>query len=592
MVGPLFYHEMLLGSRRSRDHYFRWVYGGWLVLQLAWLAFFDMFLFSVFGTSPSQDYTSYVGRHFAEVFIPQHFILLALVTPAFVASAITEEKTRGTLQYLLVSDLAPIHIIVGKLIGRIIQVCMLSLAGLPLFAFLGAVGGVEPALLLGLLVLTVFVATGVASATFLAAVWTRQTRDAVIGLYAVGIVAATAMWWVGGPLAYFNPIRLLDPVFEAGGAGALVLLGRQLFLGLLAWGGLTVACLALAAWRLRPAYIRQLEGEGRPNKRRWWVPRRAAVGEQPMVWKERHVEGLAPVPWLRFVPRWLGITVTVAATVAGSCFILYVNRNSGVTDDDLLRLALGLHLLDLTGAIDGPGAAEGFLAMGTLAMNVFALLVAIRCSGAVTGERERQTWEAVLLTPLSVEELIRGKLRGVMFVSLIYLAAYAVPALLLSLLGGPVSVFWALLPLAVTLLAMYYLGAVGLWSSARYKTSWRSLLMTVLVAYLAGIAFYLILSPAVFILWGIIFFVLWLVATYLGLGTGGLMGTFVSGYVTFHIALWVGMAVMCFIAARMFLRGAQKWVADRERTRHWEDEPIQRPRRRRRRIVREPSGGL
>ena len=41
MVGPLFYHEMLLGSRRSRDHIFRWVYGGWLILQVMWLAFFD-----------------------------------------------------------------------------------------------------------------------------------------------------------------------------------------------------------------------------------------------------------------------------------------------------------------------------------------------------------------------------------------------------------------------------------------------------------------------------------------------------------------------------------------------------------------------
>ena len=53
-------------------------------------------------------------------------------------------------------------------------------------AIAGVLGGVEPALLLGLLITTVFVAAGVASATFLAAVWTRQTRDAVIGLYLPG----------------------------------------------------------------------------------------------------------------------------------------------------------------------------------------------------------------------------------------------------------------------------------------------------------------------------------------------------------------------------------------------------------------------
>jgi ABC-type transport system involved in multi-copper enzyme maturation permease subunit len=591
MVGPLFYHEMLLGSRRSRDYVFRWIYASWLLLQLMWFAFIDSFLYSFFAAPPSQPYTNYLGRHFAEVFIPQHFILLALVTPAFVASAITEEKTRGTLQYLLVSDLAPIHIIAGKLIGRIIQVCVLSLAGLPLFAFLGVLGGVEPPLLFGLLLVTVYVAAGVASATFLAAVWCRQTRDAVIGLYAVGLVAATAMWWLGGPLEYFNPVALLAPAFETGGLESVRLLGRQLFLGLLAWGGLTAACLALAAWRLRPAYIKQLEGEGRPGKRRWWLPNRPAPGEQPVMWKERHVEGLAPVPWMRHVPRWLGITVTVAATVAGSCTILYLNRGPGLTWEDLVGMAMRLHFLDLANAIDWIGASGGFQAQGTLAMNVFALLVAVRCSGSVTGERERQTWEALLLTPLTVEQLIRGKVWGIMFVSYIYLAAYAIPALLLSLFGGPISVFWTGLTLGVTLLAMYYLGAVGMWSSVRSRTSWRSLLITVAVAYLAAILFYGVLFPAVLIIWGIVFFMVWLTANYLGVNAAGWVGAFATGYVTFMIATWIGMVIAFFVAARLFLRGAQKWVADRERTRHWEDDPMERPRRRRRRIVRERSGG-
>ncbi len=467
MVGPLFYHEMLLGSRRSRDYIFRWVYGGWLILQLLWFAFTDQFLY--WFNPPNQDYTPYVCRHFCEVFIPQHFILIALVTPAFVASAITEEKTRGTLQYLLTTDLAPIHIIVGKLIGRILQVCTLALAGLPLFALLGAFGGVEPALLLGLLVLTVYVAAGVASATFLAAVWARNTRDAVLGLYAVGIVAASAMWWFGGPVDSFNPVHLLEPVFEAGGLEAARIMGRQLFLGLLAWGGLTAACLALAAWRLRPAYIRQLQGAGRAAKVRWWHSRRPPIAEQPVRWKEQHVEGLAPVAWMRQIPRWLGILVCTVATIAGSGTIIAMNLKPGITPEGLLAKALSGQLLELVQAVDWSGTGSGFLAQASLAMNVFGLLVAIRCSGAVTGERERQTWEPLLLSPLTVQQLIRGKLWGIMRVSFIYLAAYAVPALLMSILAGPMAVFWTVLYLGLTVLAMYYLGAVGLWSSVRAR---------------------------------------------------------------------------------------------------------------------------
>jgi ABC-type transport system involved in multi-copper enzyme maturation permease subunit len=583
MVGPLCYHELLLGSRRSRDHFFRWVYGGWLILQLFWLAFFDLFAWQ-FGVV-SQPYTFFVCRHFAEVFLPQHFILLALVTPAFVASAVTEEKTRGTLQYLLTTDLAPIHIITGKLFGRVIQVCTLSLTGLPLFALLGALGGIEPGLLLGMLIVTVFVAAGVASATFLTAVWSRHTFDAVVLLYVVGFLFAAAILLVGGPLSYFNPAALLAPVLGVGGFEGLRVLVRQLFLGLLAWGGLTLACLTLAAWRLRPAYLRQLEGEGRSKPRRWWGGLRP-VGDQPIRWKEQFVEGLAPVPWLRRVPRWLGVALTVAATVTGSCAILYLSRSRSVTWDEMLGLVLRLRLLELARTIDWHAAEQGFLVQGTLALNVFGLLAAIRCSSSVTGERERQTWEALLLTPLSVEELIRGKLWGILSVCGLYLAAYAVPALLLALLGGPAAVIWVVINLGETLLAMYYLGAVGMWASARSRTSWRSLLITVLVAYAAAIGVYICLMPVVLLISGIIYAALKIAAAYLG--EGGVLGSFATFSGVLLIAAYIGLVALFWFLARLFLRAAERWVAERERTRHWQNEPLRASRglRRRRSIIR------
>jgi ABC-type transport system involved in multi-copper enzyme maturation permease subunit len=588
MVGPLFYHEMLLGSRRSRDIIFRWVYFGWLLLQIGWIAFFHWWATVLPGGVFDQPYTAYVCHDFVEVFIPQHFILLALVTPAFVASAVTEEKTRGTLQYLLTTDLAPIHIITGKLLARVAQVCVLAAAGLPLLALLGAIGGVEPALLVGLVVMTVYVACGVASATFLTAAWTRQTRDAVLALYAIGIVIATIVLWVGGPLDWFNPVALLTPVLESGGIDSVRLLGRQLLLGLFAWGGLTLTCLGLAAWRLRPAYIKQLQGEGRPV-RRWLGGARVPVGEQPVRWKEQHVEGLSPVPWLRWVPRWLGVTIIAGATIVGSCTILYRNRMPGVGLDELRAMILHLQFGQLLGAFDGNGASPAFLALATLALNVLGLLVAIRCSGAVTGERERQTWEALLLTPLSVEDLIRGKLWGIQRVSYIYLAAYAIPALFFAVFGGVFALLGVLLSLGETFLAMYYLGAVGLWASVRTRTSWRSLLITVLVAYLAAIAIYVCLLPVVFIISGMVYAAIAILAAVYGLNPGAFLGSFPAFSFAFLIAACIGLVILFLVAARWFVRSAQQWVADRERTRHWENDPTVR-RRKRRRMVRQFSG--
>ena len=133
-------------------------------------------------------------------------------------------------------------------------------------------------------------------------------------------------------------------------------------------------------------------------------------------------------------------------------------------------------------------------------MLLAGVVIGIRCSGAITGERERQTWEAVLLTPLSAKQLVHGKLWGVMGACYWYLLAYAVPAVLLSALGGIGSLGWTVLWLAVTVLAMYFMGAAGLWCSARSKTSWRSLLGTMALGYVGGFVLYGVAVPFLFII--------------------------------------------------------------------------------------------
>jgi ABC-type transport system involved in multi-copper enzyme maturation permease subunit len=583
MVGPLFYQELLLGSRRNREYVLRWVYAGWLVLQLIYLAVMEFF--SLIAARDNYYFTPAVSREFVRVFVWQHFILLVLATPAFVAGGVSDEKTRGTLQYLLTSDLASIHIIVGKLLGRIVQVLALALVGLPLFCFVGVFGGAEPVLVLGVLLLSVEVVVGVSAATFLAAVWSRQTRDAVLGVYAVGIPLALLVVFVGGPLDWLNPAWVLGPALEPGDPNAARELGRRLFLGLFAWGALALGCLGLAAWRLRPAYMRQLENEGRKRKPHWWRVERPAPDEEPVRWKERNVEGLAPLQWMKRMPRWMGITAIVVGTVLSSGVILYSYLATGVTLEKVLGMLLRLELTDLANAV-GP-AEDGFLVQGIVAMLFFSLLVGIRCSGSVSGERERQTWEALLLTPLTAHQLIRGKLWGIMGVSYLYLLAYVLPAIPLSLLGGPVAVFWTILWLLVTLLAMFYVGAAGMWSSVRSKSSWRSLLSTLGFGYVGGFIIYLCTTPVLFIVALIIYIFLKIIdnqyGTSLAPTTGGGFAQYMAAFV---IATCLGLALIFWLTARLFLQNAQKWVSDRERTRHWHDEPIYR--RPRRRVVRAP----
>src|SRR5262249_8536885 len=135
-----------------------------------------------------------------------------------------------------------------------------------------------------------------------------------------------------------------------------------------------------------------------------------------------------------------------------------------------------------------PQAERGFLVQSVVVLAAAGLVVGVRCSGAITGERERLTWESLLLTPLSAKQIVEGKFWGVMTASYWYLLAYAAPALALSVLGGVLAFVWVLLYLGVTVVAMYFLGAAGLWCSARCRDSWRSLAATVGVGYFGGAA--------------------------------------------------------------------------------------------------------
>jgi hypothetical protein len=301
------------------------------------------------------------------------------------------------------------------------------------------------------------------------------------------------------------------------------------------------------------------------------------VGDDPVAWRERYVEGLAPAPGLRRIPTWAGVAGVAALSAASSALLLAWSLPPGragalaaaLARRDLARLAAGL-----------PDAREGFLAQGVLVMLLASLVVGVRCSGAVIGERERGTWEALLLTPLGVSELVRSKLRGVMGASAWYLAAYAAPAALLAALGGPMALGWVLLWLAVTVPAMYFVGAAGLWSSVRSRNSWQSLLKTVGWGYLAGAALYVATSPAVYVVALVVLLLVTvldrLLGTTLAAGVVKVLGVPLPVLVAASCA---GLAAMSYWMSRVFLAWAERWVADRERARHWQHVPSFRRRR-------------
>jgi len=588
VIGPVLYQELLLASRRTRQYVFRWIYAGWMILQLLGLAFIYIWQTIFF---PETDFTILVCTMITPVFIVQQFILLVLTTPVFVAGAITDEKTRGTLQYLLTTDLTVWNIILGKWIARVIQVCVLYLTALPLFCFVGVLGGMELTTLFGLGVVSLLTALAMGAASLLASVWARQTRDAVLGL----LIALTVIlvinwllgdWWLRPFFQSLNPIYVLEPAWGSGDwAGFEAMMGRIL-MATLSCGIVTAVCLGLAAWRLRPAYIRQLQNEGRKKKARWWHAKRAVIAADPIRWKERQVEGIAPLPIFRQIPGWFGMLMVLLLTLGSCGTILYLNLPGGTGLEDLAAMIVRGDFQGLVAKINMMGPCDDlFMLQGVLVAFLASLVVGVRCSGAISGERERLTWEALLLSPLETRHLVRGKLRGIMGASYPYLRVYAVPAVLLSVLGGIPAFVWTVIALGVTLLAMYFIGAAGIWCSVRSKSSWRSLLGTLGFGYLGAFLIFVVTSPVIGLVSLFIYIILSMFDRAYGTAATRMVGGFASFRNTMFISSAMTLAAAFYGAAKLFLNMAEQRVSDLERTRHWKFEP-KRPRFGRPRLAR------
>ncbi|MBC8201160.1 MAG: ABC transporter permease subunit, partial [Planctomycetes bacterium] len=156
-------------SRRRRDLYLRTGY----IAILATVLVFGLLFITATGRFSLRDLAAGSANVFVNLCVLQ-LILICLLTPIFMASAITKEANPKTWDILLTTPLSPLQIVLGNLFGRLFFIAALLIGALPLMVVTQFFGGVP----LDTILLTQLVALCLALSIAAAAIAMSVTRTA------------------------------------------------------------------------------------------------------------------------------------------------------------------------------------------------------------------------------------------------------------------------------------------------------------------------------------------------------------------------------------------------------------------------------
>jgi ABC-type transport system involved in multi-copper enzyme maturation permease subunit len=514
VVGPLFFYDLMRLARRGRSTLLRVTYA--LVLFGALLiAYTNRFpghnlLAAPFAspqTTLGPELSLLTESFFYSILVVQTAAVLVL-TPAYIAGAISEERERGTLELLFTTHLSDREIVLGKMAGRLAHLGGVLLAGLPLVALTQLWGGVDFRL-----VLTGFYATGlyllsVGAISIFSSVINRTVLPAVIMSYALTM----AFFLVSMLLPILNPPGLFELLATRDMSAIPISQGFSPSLAPplpplqidLSWpevvtplgvctvfhGMLTLFFAVAAIGNLRPfgglrptRTVPQTVATASNVTDEWGpfdatVPPPSARGNLPPV-------GNWPLLWKETLPETLPARGGEAITPQLERLL--------VRGGPLILMLLGVVLVvarpRLLSHRDGVQALQALFRGGVLlAAGLWCAILALRAASGISRERDKGTLEGLLLLPVSRPELLAAKWAG----PILYGRGFGyllVVMLIVALLSGAVH------PVGIVLLTMAltahvaFLASVGVWLSLASRTTlWARVTMTMVLLIFLGIS--------------------------------------------------------------------------------------------------------
>jgi ABC-type transport system involved in multi-copper enzyme maturation permease subunit len=416
-ANPILVRVVFAGGRRVRH---LWIRIGYLSILAAVVVIGVLVKQS--GVTSLADLAKNATRVFQVVSVVQ-LAMVCILAPIFTASAITQEKDSQTYNILLSTPLSNGQIVLGSLLSRLYFVLMLLVAGIPLFCIMMVYGGVTgdeialsialaagTAAITGSLAITVSVikiGTGrtifyfyLAIALYLIAVFGLSTLPAFIPTESQPAPGSELrMSW----LAAFHPFLALSVVLGTTPAPPIgdvashafpirfLLAYPQYSYLFMTFGGSILLVLMSLSFVRRGAREGEITLWSRIAERLHLSSRTSAEGRAPRhVWHN-------PIAWRE----------SVTGASAGGGFVL---RYSVLG----VGLAIAFVLLILHGKGSMTVVEDRYLLFLVVFIELGITLFIATASAAtsMTREKEANTLELLLATPLTSGHIISGKIRG------------------------------------------------------------------------------------------------------------------------------------------------------------------------------------
>jgi ABC-type transport system involved in multi-copper enzyme maturation permease subunit len=490
LPGPVFFHELRTFARRRRSFVLRGAIGLFLIYLVVQPARYWIHL----GASGWEgQYTAgelaMIGRSLYGSVIWLQAIVILVLTPALVAGAITEDRQRNVLPYLLASPLAGAEIVLGKLAARLINLIVLITLGLPVVSIALFLGGIEPLevwLAYGLSITTLYL---VAAMSIFVSTFSTRLRDAILWAYVIELA------WLGVPILEWLLIEL-------GGAWAGALVEARPVSDWITWSSPSKLVVSLSWFTRGPGLIENLL---------WMMALQIAYGSVLIAWptlRLRAVErGDRLWSWQRLgVPTQSRPRRLFTRRDCGDDPMLWKECTSTVGGGSIKRTIVML-LLGLVAAVGlgvwvyelgvpafrevlehGYGSTARWdgiesLSIGSRVLTgclyvVVGLILGVVAATGVTAEHEKDTWVSLMVTPLERREIIRGKILGAFWRVRGIIAALLV-VWLIGMVCGAIHPLGFLLALVATATYLAFIAGLGTFISLSCKSSARAIGLTV-----------------------------------------------------------------------------------------------------------------